>query len=1839
MMAEGRRLNRNMFEEVGSANAPQPGPQPNQGERKDEGQNLGDQPIVPVERQGQQGSQPAQSQRPEVQEVEPQKFDRSMLEEVKDPETVSFAQRESFKVGPYGVPYRVPQPQPEAESGEFMKGLKRGWYQTAALGYGGLGAASSALGFEDFAEEQMREYDRLMREAEQYAPEVEKVEDIDSPGKFISWAASNLGEQVPNIVGALLSGGIGSITGKLAARKLISKSAKEMLEAKAKQWANRGALGGVVGYASTVETGGIYGEQREAGKDEPLVAIGAGTLAGSLEALPIVTVARHLGFGKQMTGKVMSSIRQLSRPKRAAAMGALISGQEAGTEAAQEVIALAARDFVDENYDALGEEGRSRILNATAAGGFVGGGMGTLGGAISARERTFQESALVGPQRSEQASTGQISQPEQLPPPPKRLPPPSAMSEYAKAADDLTPGPGVDTGTGVYSLDDGGISEVDTETFLREVEQKAENIPVDETSAPLLDMIRQETGQEPISLEEVDVSAPEQTTEPEITEKGTRGVQEEVIPAGEAAEGSSLFEDFVMNAEGQEASLSILEVDTDEKVEAVQQLDREYQAQPSNIRTEWKDRYEAVRQEIVRSLPEAEQTKLSRDRGQQRRSNREEAQEARRRVERRRAQEGQQAQTQQQSDQVAEEELRKLGYDPDEVNLDDFMEGKAEKDRFVRRSRMTDHHFNKVKNAIDEELKNFPNAPETTVAMSFDPEVFPWGQRIGQIAVRSRGIYDKNNNHIYIVADNIQSPSRAKETLLHEMVAHGGINQLMTEQERKDFLSHVERSIDLDQVMQEYGTQDKMKAAEEYVAKIAEDGTNVPLFRRIVAFFRRVLRRVMPDLKLTNDEIRSILKDMHRYFQGGPMPRFSQRQYVTSHADSGRSYRFRAAAYTDNLMSKLDISETDTAQLAKDVENLGSVWGANFKRLFLTPLQLSQEYGLEPMRRYYETVARWWNTKSEVLNSAEGTVSRWNRLGKTRSQNLSKALFESTLRSDELGRRLSPQELQELFDQKGIKLDEETRDMFWEIDKSMQQLMNRMERGLKYNVARETLEDADLADRVLQRWEQLGGQPAARWDIIEREFGVTGRSGTFLDSRLNEIDQQFEQLRNRNYFPLMRFGKFSIGVFANADGIEYNGKTYNKGEVITFETFESRNPQSGRAEELKQEFGGQDVKIHQGELDDREFSFLGMPPTLMDNIQNELELSEAQKESLKEIFLRMSPGRSFLRHLLKRKGIEGFSADALRTYASYMANAGGHLARIEHYLDMQKEINDMQVMSDRLKESANDTDTVVLDKLRKDTEEHYEWIMNPRSEWAQLRAAGFMWYLGFNPRSAAVNLTQVPMVAYPYLADRYGDGASVREIGRAFKTVANLLRGRKSDAEDWLQQGLMDGMNEGFINESLSTEISGAAEGSVLQRIMPQDRATRLMNGVSYYGGWMFTKAEQYNRQVTFTAAMRLAMKRGETYEQAYDAGRAAVRATMFEYAKWNRPKFMRGKKSVFFLFWQFMQHASYLAAGRHGSGTAMRFWLMLGMAAGLQGLPFAEVIMDIINNVGSKFKQAMGMENPRVNIQEDLRELASGITDNPDIVMHGWSRYFGLGPLHVLEAFGAPVPNTDVSGSLSMGMFPPGIEPLAAQGQDPDTKFARTISEVAGPVFGIPYSFWRAMTDPNPDSWKRWERAMPTMLKNASSAIRYGTRGEETLRGGAQLIDFDPYDLEHRAEQVAQALGFPPTRKNEAYEVRAAKHNARRYWLTRRTLLMEDFAYARRIGDREGVADARKAVREFNKNVPSPALRISYDDIYQSIQQRARRRNLTERGLPNEKMLRRLYQDLDRLYSGGGQQ
>lgn len=305
----------------------------------------------------------------------------------------------SFAPNPFDELVR--QTSGEAEDPEqgsaFIRGLKGGVTQLRALGNAAHAVGAEAVGLGDVAERNAQQYLQLMEEAAQY-DQVPFEEAFESPGKFITWAAEALGEQVPNVATVLMTGGIGGITAKLASRRLLKEGAEELAKKAASQWARRGfALGAFTG-TTTIETGGVGGEQiSELGRIEPWIALGSGASSGAMELVPWVPIAGLMGMGPLARNAFVQTLREGGLLSRVAGGGLIGLSTEAATETLQELSAIAARRFVDENYDVLGPEAASRILEAAVTGGVVGGAFGGVSGGIGRARKAPSPERGPGP--------------------------------------------------------------------------------------------------------------------------------------------------------------------------------------------------------------------------------------------------------------------------------------------------------------------------------------------------------------------------------------------------------------------------------------------------------------------------------------------------------------------------------------------------------------------------------------------------------------------------------------------------------------------------------------------------------------------------------------------------------------------------------------------------------------------------------------------------------------------------------------------------------------------------------------------------------------------------------------------------------------------------------------------------------------------------------------------------------------------------------------------------------------------------------------------------------------------------------------------------------------------------------------------------------------------------------------------------------------------------------------------------------------------------------------------------------------------------------------------------
>lgn len=230
--------------------------------------------------------------------------------------------------------------------------------------------AALAAGNADYANELRGAIDQLNKDLPNRYPldAPQRVEDIDlsDPDSYARWAIAQ---------GGLNAGFMGSTAAATVAGAAIAPVLGVSGAA--------GALAGGMLASSLLETGFTLGEARESGHEPDLASsLAAGIGKGALDSLVPAMLARRFGIGVDdatgLASKLLGSLDD-SIGKGIAATTLKSMGLEGITETAQEAIDVGLRSWYDENYEFLGEDAKSRFLNAFAAGTALGG----VGGAIS----------------------------------------------------------------------------------------------------------------------------------------------------------------------------------------------------------------------------------------------------------------------------------------------------------------------------------------------------------------------------------------------------------------------------------------------------------------------------------------------------------------------------------------------------------------------------------------------------------------------------------------------------------------------------------------------------------------------------------------------------------------------------------------------------------------------------------------------------------------------------------------------------------------------------------------------------------------------------------------------------------------------------------------------------------------------------------------------------------------------------------------------------------------------------------------------------------------------------------------------------------------------------------------------------------------------------------------------------------------------------------------------------------------------------------------------------------------------------------------------------------------
>lgn len=842
--------------------------------------------------------------------------------------------------------------------------------------------------------------------------------------------------------------------------------------------------------------------------------------------------------------------------------------------------------------------------------------------------------------------------------------------------------------------------------------------------------------------------------------------------------------------------------------------------------------------------------------------------------------------------------------------------------------------------------------------------------------------------------------------------------------------------------------------------------------------------------------------------------------------------------------------------------------------------------------------------RAEIMNSAVETVKAWEQVDRA-SPGQSDAMtgmlddymhmeyLSNTERRRKVVRKPTPGELAELARSNGV-------------NNAGVAIFNRVIRDF---------------DMMLNRYEQQRRSDVNKLRVPQARVEANQR-----------IDREIANLRRQPYVPAMRFGDYTITV-----------RDIETREVLDFQTFETKRNRDKAFRDIKAQIDDS-MSIQAGVLSKDAGPLVGMPPGLLDSIEEKLELSPDQKEALDQLKFDFAPTRSFKHRFRKRKRTPGYSKDFRRAYANYMFHGSNYFVRVKYVDQLREQVN-------AIKESARDLQFADRRlQIYNFANDHLNYTLDPKPDFMALRAGITGWVLGFSPAAATLNLSQMFIGTMPFLSSKFGDVKAIRQMIKSGGDLTSYYRKatleKATDTELW---ALSEGIKEGVITEAMAPELAAHTSEDNLN-VSIKSKPRQFLHFALDKGMKMFQLTEQMNRRITFRAAFQLAINNPEAkyvrdskkkhslqynriLEQknpnigpreaaAFVAAKDAVESTQFIYQQYAQPRFMRGKLRTLFVFKSFLQNTLFMLWNY--PTAAARSFLVLGFLGGAMAVPGAEDLRDLIRAVayqlfGKDFDIELEARRTLVEMLE-MTSFKNSRHEIADVLLLGTGRV-GFGIPALLQRFGVPWPETSRSAAVSLGQISPvDFGELFGPKKDIDRAISQNVQRASGAAFGVGFNMYRALSDlaSGEQAWndfRAWEKAMPRELAAASKAYRAFTEGRERSSTGTTVIKYDSNDTLHLAEIVAQGLGYQPTRLAREWDRIIATSEAINFWNIKRRVLFRQYDRALQLGDQEAIRKVRGAIRDFNKNLPKEARlkRITADALRRSARARTRQRAAAE--------------------------
>ncbi len=1110
------------------------------------------------------------------------------------------------------------------------------------------------------------------------------------------------------------------------------------------------------------------------------------------------------------------------------------------------------------------------------------------------------------------------------------------------------------------------------------------------------------------------------------------------------------------------------------------------------------------------------------------------------------------------------------------------------------------------------------------------------------------GLYDTKEHKVWLVAEKHNYASEVEETIFHEVAGHVGLARLLKEGKaqpdmntlalRLGGLKGIQRlaeknGVDLAPYLNSAQTLTKADAEEilvqELVAHLAEQQKFATPIQRLLAKVRAMLRSLFGFIyspEFNNNELLTLVFEAKEQLKAPPpKDKVTRPENNTLFFSRSRSQGVPAyTASTSNQMSADEaLAQKQNALVSKIKQALygAPVIGQSLDALgrnkyaMLTLRQMGEVSTLidKPLGKmidaYQDEINSMVVTQNmlaeEAAKMAED-LSDWAKANPKEADELFAFAHEATLadvdpseafqsREEELKESIAKQE--RILKEEG-GLNSERGSKAWKTLQEERELLkqepNRRKRHVELRPKFARL-NAEQKRRYRQMRDHYRAQSERMNKALEENIVRAVFDAKIRKAMLAELRQRHERAAKGLYFPLSRHGDYWI------DFADENGERQ-------FMMFETKGEMELAAEKLRKAgFSlNSGMKAQFNAVQKASLPFVADVLQLVEQANMHTPAKESLSDEIYQMYLRTLPARSMRRNFIHRKGVAGFSQDAVRALADQGFRQSRQQARLDHMDILDNHLDSIQKYVHEL------PNNVEADRVVEELNKRHEWVRNPsRAGWAQkLTSLGFVWMLGLTPAAALVNLTQNLQVALPILGSRYGMAESSKMMSQATAQYLKAAFTRNRPKGQGILGSVLTGgekeamrraVAQGVIDVTQAADLAGLAEN-------PNAKYSGTWNKAMNIIGWAFHHAEVFNREVTYIAAYRLAMKKHGDHEKAIADAIKDTWDSHFDYSSINRARFMQSDMAAVALqFKQYSQNMTYylwanLAKALKGETPevkAMARKQLLGTLAstffigGAGALPLWAITTAI-----EAAQEIVGDDDEPFDAETELKRMLAEAfgKENAALIWHG------------------ALPS--ISGRISLNdLWVRSIN----RDVDASTAYVEYMKQALGPVIGgIGVSWAQGLADISNDQFARGiERIPPKAIKDVLKTARYINEGGVTTKNGDEIvIDLTAFEL------LGQASGFAIGRANLQYDENNAIKNYETFIVKRRQSLMNAYYTAYRLKDGEAMKSVMVKIRKFNQSQYGKRNPITTEILRQSLKVRARKRSITQNGVQvNPKM------------------